>query len=85
MAGRIGEEMSEALGKSPTVWYISLCGIHRIKGKRGGFRYLYLYLEIRRHIHLLYLLDKNEQEDVSEEQRRQMREWAAEIKREAGN
>jgi hypothetical protein len=57
----------------------------RGKGKRGGFRYLYLYLEIRRHIHLLYLLDKNEQEDVSEEQRRQMREWAAEIKREAGN
>ncbi len=57
----------------------------RGKGKRGGFRYLYLYLEIRRHIHLLYLLDKNEQEDASEEQRRQMREWAAEIKREAGN
>ncbi len=57
----------------------------RGKGKRGGFRYLYLYLEIRRHIHLLYLLDKNEQEDVSEEQRRQMRGWAAEIKREAGN
>ena len=57
----------------------------RGKGKRGGFRYLYLYLEVRRHIHLLYLLDKNEQEDVSENQRRQMREWAAEIKRETGN
>lgn len=57
----------------------------RGKGKRGGFRYLYLYLEVRRHIHLLYLLDKNEQEDVSGDQRRQMREWAAEIKLEAGN
>jgi hypothetical protein len=57
----------------------------RGKGKRGGFRYLYLYLEFRRHIHLFYLLDKNEQEDASEEQRRQMREWAAEIKRETGN
>jgi hypothetical protein len=57
----------------------------RGKGKRGGFRYLYLYLEVRRHIHLFYLLDKNEQEDASEEQRRQMREWAAEIKRQTGN
>jgi hypothetical protein len=57
----------------------------RGKGKRGGFRYLYLYLEIQRHIHLLYLLDKNEQEDVSEDQRRQLREWVAEIKRQTGN
>ncbi len=57
----------------------------RGKGKRGGFRYLYLYLERRRHIHLLFLLDKNEQEDASEAQRRQMREWAAQIKKESGD
>jgi hypothetical protein len=57
----------------------------RGKGKRGGFRCLYLYLEVRRHIHLLYLLDKNEQEDLSEDQRRQLKEWVSEIKRETGN
>lgn len=56
----------------------------RGKGKRGGYRYLYLYLEKRQHIHLLILLDKNEQEDASAEQRRQIREWVARIKREAG-
>src|SRR5208282_3860336 len=34
----------------------------RGKGKRGGYRYLYLYLENRQRVHLLVLLDKNEQE-----------------------
>jgi hypothetical protein len=42
----------------------------RDKGECGGFRYLYLYLETKQHIHLLVLLDKNEQEDASEEQRK---------------
>jgi hypothetical protein len=45
---------------------------------------LYLYLETRRHIHLLFLIDKNEQEDASGERRRQIRGMAAQIKREAG-
>jgi hypothetical protein len=53
----------------------------RSKGKRGGFRYLYLHLGQRQHIHLLMLLDKNEQEDATEEQRRQIREWVAQIKK----
>ena len=56
----------------------------RGKGKRGGYRYLYLYLENIRHIHLLILLDKNEQEDANEEQRKQIREWVAQIKKSSG-
>jgi hypothetical protein len=52
----------------------------RGKGKRGGFRHLYLYLEHRQRIHLLVLLDKNEQEDLDEEQRRLVRGWAKQIK-----
>jgi mRNA-degrading endonuclease RelE of RelBE toxin-antitoxin system len=56
----------------------------RGKGKRGGFRYLYLYLDNAQRIHLLILLDKNEQEDASEEQRRQIREWVAQVKKESG-
>jgi hypothetical protein len=56
----------------------------RRKGKRGGYRYLYLYFERRQHIHLLILLDKNEQEDASDEQRRQMRDWVAQIKKDTG-
>lgn len=42
----------------------------RGKGKRGGYRFLYLYLESRHHIHLLYLLDKGEQEDLTNEERK---------------
>ena len=56
----------------------------RSKGKRGGYRCLYLYLEIRRHIHLLFLLDKNEEEGASENQRKQIREWVAQIKKGSG-
>jgi hypothetical protein len=52
----------------------------RGKGKRGGYRYLYLYLEHRSHIHLLFLLDKNEQEDLSPAERSRMRELIGKIK-----
>ena len=56
----------------------------RRKGKRGGYRYLYLYFERRQHIHLLILLDKNEQEHASDEQRKQLRGWVAQIKKDTG-
>jgi mRNA-degrading endonuclease RelE of RelBE toxin-antitoxin system len=52
----------------------------RGKGKRGGFRYLYLYLEHRSHIHLLLLIDKNEQGDLNPEQREFLRHLAAQIR-----
>jgi hypothetical protein len=53
----------------------------RGKGKRGGFRYLYLYFVADQQIYLLYLLDKNEQEDLSPEQPKLLRELAAANKR----
>ena len=52
----------------------------RGKGKRGGYRYLFLYLEKRDHMHLLYLLDKDEQEDLSNDERKALRALVAEIK-----
>lgn len=52
----------------------------RGKGKRGGFRYLYLYLEHAGQIHLLYLLDKNEQSDLSAEQRKVLAALARSLK-----
>lgn len=57
----------------------------RGKGSRGGFRYLYLYLEHRGHIHLLYLLDKDEQEDLSSSERRALRSMVEQLKREWKN
>ena len=53
----------------------------RGKGKRGGYRYMFLYLENRSHIHLLYLLDKDEQEDLSNEERKILRSLVNEIKK----
>jgi len=52
----------------------------RGKGKRGGFRYLYLHLEHRGHIHLLLLFDKDEQEDLTTAERAILREMVTEIK-----
>jgi hypothetical protein len=56
----------------------------RGKRKRGGFRCLFLHLEDRNQIHLLYLLDKDEQEDLSADERKAMRTWVSEIKRSRG-
>jgi hypothetical protein len=53
----------------------------RGKGKRGGFRYWYLFLERRAHIHLLILLDKDEQEDLGAQERIALRRMVAELKR----
>jgi len=52
----------------------------RRKGKRGGYRYMHLYLEHRGHIHLLYLFDKDEQEDLSENERKALRQMVAELR-----
>ncbi len=52
----------------------------RGKGKRGGYRYLFLYLENRSHIHLLYLLDKGEQEDLSNDERQALRGLVGQIR-----
>jgi hypothetical protein len=51
------------------------------EGKRGGFRYWYLYLERRDHIHLLLLLDKDEQEDLDFQERAALRRMVVELKR----
>lgn len=53
----------------------------RGKGKRGGYRYLHLYLKHRDHIHLLFILDKDEQEDLTAGQRKDLRVMVAELKK----
>jgi len=49
----------------------------RGKGKRGGFRYLYVYFVSDLQIGLLYLLDKGEQDDLTQAQRMVLRALAA--------
>ena len=52
----------------------------RGKGKRGGYRYFFLYLAQRQRVHLLLLLDKGEQEDLSGEERKVLRRMVAAVK-----
>jgi hypothetical protein len=56
----------------------------RGKGKRGGYRYLYLFLPRKDHVHLLFLLDKDEQEDLSAAERLVLRRLVAEIEEQSG-
>lgn len=39
------------------------------RGKRGGFRYIYIYLPARQQIFLLFLFDKREQANLSPAQK----------------
>lgn len=52
----------------------------RGKGKRGGFRYMYLAVPARAHIHLLYFFGKDEQEDLDAEERATLRQMAGRVK-----
>lgn len=52
----------------------------RGKGKRGGFRYMYCFLERDEEIYLLFLFDKGEQEDLNQKQKAALRTVVAELK-----
>ena len=52
------------------------------RGKSGSYRYLYLYLEHACRIHLLYLFSKDEQTDLSPEQKQIIGELSQQIRRE---
>lgn len=49
------------------------------QGKNGSYRYLYLYLEHRGRIYLLFLFAKNEQSNLSAEQTKLIARWAKDI------
>ena len=55
----------------------------RGKGKRGGFRVIYLDLPHVERTHLLALYDKNEKEDISKEEKKALKGLVENIKREA--
>ena len=54
---------------------------HSGRGKSGSYRYLYLYLEHRGHIYLLFFYGKNEQSDLSPEQKKVIAKLVEQIKR----
>jgi hypothetical protein len=50
------------------------------RGKRGSFRYLYLYMEYRGRIHLLYFYGKDDQSDLRPDQKKLVTQIARTIK-----
>lgn len=46
----------------------------RGKGKRGGFRYMYYYIERDGQIFLLMIFGKNEQADLTPQQKKELRQ-----------
>ena len=55
----------------------------RGKGKRGGYRVIYLDLPRVERIYLLALYDKNEKDDISPNEKRILRALVGELKKEA--
>lgn len=54
----------------------------RDKGKRSGFRVGYLNIEDKLIIFLVFIFSKNEQEDLSPEEKKELKHLAESIKRE---
>ncbi len=55
------------------------------KGKSGGFRVCYLYIEGRLILFLLFIYAKNEQEDLSQSEKVELKQLADSIKRRIRN
>lgn len=53
-------------------------------GKRGGFRFIYLYLERTERIYLLYIYSKKEKSDLSSAQAKELGETVKAIKKKHG-
>ena len=52
----------------------------RGKGKRGGFRYMYYYIEPDKQIFLMAIFSKDEQEDLNKEQKKALRKAVDSLK-----
>ena len=57
-------------------------GPARGKGKRGGFRYLYYYIERDGQIFLLMVFSKDEQDDLTKEQKKALKKIIGELQEE---
>jgi len=52
----------------------------RGKGKRGGFRYLYYYIEQDGQIYLLMIFNKDEQNDLTKNQKKTLAKLIQELR-----
>jgi hypothetical protein len=52
------------------------------KGKSGGLRIIYLYVRVRNQIHLVFVFTKDESDDLTSGQKKQLKSIVDAIKRE---
>jgi len=57
-----------------------IANMARGKGKSGGFRYLYFYIEQEGRIFLLMIFSKDEQDDLTSEQKKKLAKAIQELK-----
>jgi hypothetical protein len=83
------DEFIEDLGKNPELGDVipATGGVRKIrlksasKGKRGGFRVFYFYYQIKQRVYLFHILAKNEQENITEDEKKILRDLANHFKR----
>lgn len=51
------------------------------KGKRGGFRVFYFYFQIKARVYLFHILSKNEQDNITDDEKKMLRNFAHHFKR----
>ena len=87
------EEMENSIIEDPLFWPIikGTGGVRKArfaignKGKRGGGRVCYLYLQVHEVIYMLIAYAKNEQADLSEKEKKQIKHLVENIKNAAGD
>lgn len=83
------DEFKEELAKNPEAGDVipGTGGVRKVrlksssKGKRGGFRVFYFYYQIKERLYLLHILSKNEQENITEDEKKILRGLASHFKR----
>jgi hypothetical protein len=65
------------------LWKIRTNDPKRGKGKRGGARVIYLHVPLARQFYLLDVYSKNEKDDLSASEKKQLRQLAEQLKQEA--
>lgn len=83
------DEFKEELAKNPELGDVipGTGGVRKTrlksasKGKRGGFRVFYFYYQVKQRIYLFHILAKNEQENITEDEKKILRGFANHFKR----
>lgn len=83
------DKFTEELAKNPDIGDVisGTGGVRKArlksaaKGKRGGFRVCYFYFQAKERIYLFHIFGKNEQENITEEEKKILRDFANYFKR----